>query len=123
MSFHLALLVPSGPHWLDNAPNVTCKDSTRQHSLDGYPLSCKQLGEIDGLNVEEGARQPSPRPCVRAPYFAPDCPDRAAGNVGRHSGGPVLTPTEEVDGPRVLTGQCASRPLPDVFPYVGFAVL
>jgi hypothetical protein len=25
LSFHLALLGPTGAHWLDNAPNVSCK--------------------------------------------------------------------------------------------------
>jgi hypothetical protein len=42
LSFHLALLGPTGAHWLDDPADLTCKDSTRQHAMDGWPLSCKQ---------------------------------------------------------------------------------
>jgi hypothetical protein len=38
-SFHLAPLGPTGAHWPDDPPDVTCKDSTGQHSTDGCPLS------------------------------------------------------------------------------------
>jgi hypothetical protein len=41
-SFHLALLGPSGAHWLDDLPDVTCKESTRQHAVDDALLSCEQ---------------------------------------------------------------------------------
>ena len=40
LSFHLALLGPTGAHWLDDPPEVSCKDSARQHPVDGWPLSC-----------------------------------------------------------------------------------
>jgi hypothetical protein len=43
LSFHLPLLGPTGAHWLDNRSDVSCKESTRQHPVDGRPLSCKQL--------------------------------------------------------------------------------
>jgi hypothetical protein len=42
LSFHLPLLAMTGAHWLDALSDVSCKDSTRQHALDGPLLSCKQ---------------------------------------------------------------------------------
>jgi hypothetical protein len=42
LSFHLALLGPTGAHWLDDPSDVTCKDSTRQDAVDDPLLSCKQ---------------------------------------------------------------------------------
>ena len=42
LSFHQALPGPTGAHWLDNPSDVSCKDSTRQHPVDGPLLSCKQ---------------------------------------------------------------------------------
>ena len=44
MSFHLALLSPSGAHWLDDRPDLSGQDSTRQHAVDGCPLSCNPPG-------------------------------------------------------------------------------
>jgi len=41
-SFHQALLRPSGAHWLDDPSDVSCKDSTGQHTVDDPLLSCKQ---------------------------------------------------------------------------------
>jgi hypothetical protein len=35
LSFHQASLDPSGTHRLDDPPDVTCQDSTRQHPVDG----------------------------------------------------------------------------------------
>jgi hypothetical protein len=43
LSFHLALLSPTGADWLDDPPDVSCQDSTCQHAVDGPLLSCKQL--------------------------------------------------------------------------------
>jgi hypothetical protein len=60
MSFHPALLGPTAAHWLDEPPDATCKDSTRQHPADDTLLSCKQqalcLGrELSGDNpVQHG---------------------------------------------------------------------
>jgi hypothetical protein len=42
VSFHLALLGPTGAHWLDDLSDVSCKETTRQYPVDGCPLSCKQ---------------------------------------------------------------------------------
>jgi hypothetical protein len=42
LSFHLALLGPTGAHWLDDPSDLTCKDSTGQHAVDDPRLSCKQ---------------------------------------------------------------------------------
>jgi hypothetical protein len=45
-SFRPALLGPTGAHWLDDPPDVTCKDRTSQHAADGPRLSCKhQVGD------------------------------------------------------------------------------
>jgi hypothetical protein len=45
LSFHQALLGPTGAHWLDDPPEVSCKDSTRQYAVDDPLLSCKhQVG-------------------------------------------------------------------------------
>src|SRR5207247_782721 len=41
-SFHPALLGPTGAHWLDDPPDLSCKDSTGHHAVDDCPLSCKQ---------------------------------------------------------------------------------
>ena len=41
LSFHLALLGLSGAHWLDDAPELSCQDGTRQHAVDDPRLSCK----------------------------------------------------------------------------------
>ena len=48
LSFHLALLEPTGAYWLDDLPDVSCQDGTGQHSVDGWPLSCKQWPGGDG---------------------------------------------------------------------------
>ena len=42
LSFHLALLGPTGAYWLDDAPDLSCQDTIRQHAMDGPRLSCKQ---------------------------------------------------------------------------------
>ena len=42
LSFHQPLLRPTGAHLPDDPPDVSCKDSTGQHTVDGWPLSCKQ---------------------------------------------------------------------------------
>jgi hypothetical protein len=34
LSFHLPLLGPTGAHWLGDPPDLSCRDSTRQHSVD-----------------------------------------------------------------------------------------
>jgi hypothetical protein len=42
LSSHLAPLSPTRAHWLDDAPDLSCKGSTGQHAVDGCQLSCKQ---------------------------------------------------------------------------------
>ena len=39
LSFHQALLGPSGAHWLDDPPDPSCKDSTQPHAVDDPLLS------------------------------------------------------------------------------------
>ena len=34
LSFHLAPLNPSGAHWLDDPPDMSCKENTRQYAVD-----------------------------------------------------------------------------------------
>jgi hypothetical protein len=42
LSFHQALLDPTGAHWLDDPPDLTCKETTGQHAVNDPLLSCKQ---------------------------------------------------------------------------------
>jgi hypothetical protein len=53
LSFHLALLDPTRAHWLDDPPDTSCKDSTRQYAVDDPLLSC---------NSRSGVRVPPPAP-------------------------------------------------------------
>ena len=43
LSFHTASLGPTGAYWLDDPSDLSCKEATRQHTLDDPRLSCKQL--------------------------------------------------------------------------------
>jgi len=42
LSFHQALLRPSGAHWLDDPPDLSCKETTCPYGVDDPRLSCKQ---------------------------------------------------------------------------------
>ena len=42
LSFHLGYSSRRGAYWLDDPPDVACKDRTRQHAVDDSRLSCKQ---------------------------------------------------------------------------------
>ena len=42
LSLHLGLLQPTGAYWLDDPPNLSCKDSISQYAADDPLLSCKQ---------------------------------------------------------------------------------
>jgi hypothetical protein len=33
----------TGPHWLDDAPDLSCQDSTQEHAVDDPLLSCNPL--------------------------------------------------------------------------------
>jgi hypothetical protein len=57
LSFHLALLGRTGAHWLDDLPDVTYKDRTQQHSVDGSLLSCKQ--ELTAVCRDRGLIRPA----------------------------------------------------------------
>jgi hypothetical protein len=41
LSFHLALLSPTGAHWLDDPSDVSCKDGMWEYAVDGSRRSCK----------------------------------------------------------------------------------
>ena len=43
LSFHQPLLGLSGADWLDDPPDLNCKDSARQHAVDEPLLSCNLL--------------------------------------------------------------------------------
>ena len=43
MSFHLALLGPTGAHLLDDPPDLSCRTAPASTPWDGSLLSCKQL--------------------------------------------------------------------------------
>ena len=53
LSFHPALLGRTGACWLDDPPDVTCKDSTRQDAVDDWRLSCNSRFRV---------RVPAPAP-------------------------------------------------------------
>jgi hypothetical protein len=38
VSFHPALLAPTGAHWLDDRPDLSCKEIIRQHAVDDSRL-------------------------------------------------------------------------------------
>jgi len=42
LSFHLALLGPTGAHWLDGPPDVSCRDGIQPYAVDDPLLSCGQ---------------------------------------------------------------------------------
>ena len=68
LSFHQVVLGPTGAHWLDGAPDVSCKDSTQQYPVDGLLLSCKLL-----LCQERPTRpKPFPRCPATASVWSPD---------------------------------------------------
>ena len=41
---------PSGAYWLDDSPDVSCKETTRQHVVDGWPLSGNQQVGLESPN-------------------------------------------------------------------------
>jgi hypothetical protein len=43
LSFHLPLLGPTGAHWLDDPPDLSCQDGTRRYAVDDPLLSCNLL--------------------------------------------------------------------------------
>jgi hypothetical protein len=43
LSFHQAPLGPTGAHWLDDPPDLSCMENTRQYAVDDPRLSCNLL--------------------------------------------------------------------------------
>jgi hypothetical protein len=74
LSFHQALLGPTGTHWLDDRSDLSCKGSTRQHSVDDTLMSCKQ---------QVGGSSPPPAPIGARPID----PSPVDGPPSSHSGG------------------------------------
>jgi hypothetical protein len=58
-SFHQPILGTSGVYWLDDPPDVGCKDSTRQHAVDDPRLSCKQ--QVGGSSPPPAPQKPQVR--------------------------------------------------------------
>ena len=58
LSFHQALLGPTGGHWLDDPPDVSCQDSTQHYPVDGPLLSCKQ--QVGGSSPPPAQRHDPP---------------------------------------------------------------
>jgi hypothetical protein len=56
LSFDHASLGPTGAHWLDGPSDLSCKERTCQHAVDGWPLSCKQQALC--LGRELSGREP-----------------------------------------------------------------
>jgi hypothetical protein len=51
LSFHLVLLGPTGAYWLDDPPDLSCKDDIRQHAVDDPLLSCNRCTPLGGRRV------------------------------------------------------------------------
>jgi hypothetical protein len=62
LSFHPALLAATGADWLDDPPDLGCQETTCQHAVDGWPLSCNLLP------CQE--RPTTPKPSPRCPAAA-----------------------------------------------------
>jgi hypothetical protein len=101
LSFRLPLLAPTGAYWLDDRPELTCKDSTRQHAVDGPRLSCKQ--QVPGhLSAPEA--QPAPLRCWCAAYLPAD---RGSDTGRRNAAGNWVPGGEEIVGGTILCGYAA----------------
>jgi hypothetical protein len=68
----VALLDPTGAHWLDDPPDLTCKENTRPYPVDVVRLSCKQElevfhaddcpgGLIEAVVADDAPTRPPPR--------------------------------------------------------------
>jgi len=77
MSFHQALLRPTGAYWLDGPPDLSCQDSTRQHAVDDPLLSCNLLPCPE--------RPTTPRPSPPCPAAAVAWPPDMAEALGRRT--------------------------------------
>jgi hypothetical protein len=61
VSFHQALLSPTGAYWLDDPSDLTCKETTRQHAVDDPLLSCKQ--QVEGSSPPASSQSRSSQAC------------------------------------------------------------
>ena len=52
---------------MDGPPNLTCQDSTRQHAVDGCPLSCKQ--QVGGSGPPASSQNRRSQACALAYGF------------------------------------------------------
>jgi hypothetical protein len=100
-SFHQGLLSPTGAYWLDDPPDVSCKDSTRQHAVDDARLSCKQRRKDKRLPLRCacGLGRVEVREHITSPPTVPD----ELRNADSHSGEPVITYNDEVTGSSPVT--------------------
>jgi hypothetical protein len=92
LSFHLALLSPTGAHWLDRPPDTSCKDSTRRYAVDDPLLSCKrQVGGSSPPASSQKRRSQACNPCLAWPDVIPyprwNDTERSGGRVIRKRGG------------------------------------
>ena len=72
LSFHLALLGPSGAHWLDDPPDLSCQDSTQEYAVDGSRLSCKQqVGGSSPPASSQNGRSQAYTACLAWPDVIP----------------------------------------------------
>jgi hypothetical protein len=84
LSFHPALLGPTGAHWLDDPSDLSCQDRTQQYPVDGWPLSCNPLRATRDRQFRMPVRQLSPDgisgagPTVVAEVWWPRMPRRTA---------------------------------------------
>jgi hypothetical protein len=61
LSFHQALLGPTGAHWLDDRSDLSCKESTRQYPAVPRCLLNSRLGfESPRQFLEPQVRRPRP---------------------------------------------------------------
>src|SRR5829696_3687589 len=100
VSFHQALLSPTGAHWLDDPSDLTCKENTPQHAVDDPLLSCKQQqvgvrvpARLPNLQVKrslEGAEAGRSARVV-LPVVAPCSPCSPAGSARPPSGRQCLS--------------------------------
>ena len=61
LSFHPGLLSLTGAYWLDDTPDLSCKDGIRQYPADGSPLSCKQ--QVGGSSPPASSQECKSQDC------------------------------------------------------------
>src|SRR4030095_17039154 len=75
-SFHPARRSPTGAHWLDDAPDVTCEDRTARQVVDGQAPTCKQqVGGSSPGSAPASAGSEICRPCLACLVVIPGVTD------------------------------------------------